>query len=846
MFRRAELAILNQQRGGVVARVAVFMAVLFAIGGGALFLFSSAGSIQRSSAPTTSTALRSSAKVESEALPAAGIVGWIDSPALDTIVGDVVSTEGWALASKGVRGVDIVIDGRVHAADYGLPRPDVAIARPGYPDAGVSGFRLQKQLSPSSVGRHVIEYVVTDRTGTNATFGRRVLISGSVPKVWGLQLDARPGLESAKFYFLMMVSGVASGAATEVVGQYKDYVSRTQKVGIAVPILYLRTTKGAKGDWKFAPDFDTSLRCGEKPVAEDNLQNAIEFAKQKNVPIQFVLNGGIWADSSCSTPEWDLTDHLEEEVENCQWSQNDEVFPDDLLKGLAGSTESPQLTRALTYSIYASKVRAYKKRNLQAAARIIAEFARQHPDLFVGVALDSDTSMISSFLQKQIFDYNPGMIRQFREWLQGTGPYAGGEGKGSLDLSRYRRERPLTLMDASRLAQQHWNSWDEVQPPRRIPTLASDWNDPWWQTWDAFRKHVVKLHYDELSMWVHEMGIAQENIFSAQGFVSPDASHKPFAVRVDSVGQNYDSAGVSVEGAVPKFGHLGAILYGKAARNDAPMETPHSLFATFARVDDSWAIVEYNNAELDRPSEAPSYSAAYKTFRDAFNYGARRISAMAWNGSNGLNIGNKGFVGYTAWRNTGPEDAMRDFLLAHWDVPSGAQLWTFGTPHYATDDGWTVVGGTMDRGGGFLKLKPEAQSLTLVSPSDLVIRPERIDSAMFRFGEGSVPTRISVSAQLHAGDGWVNIGSSASSEVALEWPVKWLDGRTIVSGFKIEINFERVADAVTLAGVLLYPTLGLSVAERAREMKKRREVDGTRPTTSLGTAGTSERGRSRP
>ena len=29
------------------------------------------------------------------------------------------------------------------------------------------------------------------------------------------------------------------------------------------------------------------------------------------------------------------------------------------------------------------------------------------------------------FKQVEYFDFNPGMIRQFREWLRGSGPYAG-------------------------------------------------------------------------------------------------------------------------------------------------------------------------------------------------------------------------------------------------------------------------------------------------------------------------------------------------------------------------------------------------------------------------------------
>ncbi len=68
-------------------------------------------------------------------------------------------------------------------------------------------------------------------------------------------------------------------------------------------------------------------------------------------------------------------------------------IPRRLSEESAGSTNSPELARTLTYNVYAAKVRAYKRRNVEAAARVIADFAREHPDLFVGVTLDADTYM---------------------------------------------------------------------------------------------------------------------------------------------------------------------------------------------------------------------------------------------------------------------------------------------------------------------------------------------------------------------------------------------------------------------------------------------------------------------
>ena len=106
---------------------------------------------------------------------------------------------------------------------------------------------------------------------------------------------------------------------------------------------------------------------------------------------------------------------------NCQWTQDNEVLPDDYRQNLPGSTPSPELARSLTYNVYATKVRHYKRRNLQAAAAIIAAFARAHPTLFAGVVLDADTYMNPFVRDGRWYDYNPGMLKQFRHWLAGSG-----------------------------------------------------------------------------------------------------------------------------------------------------------------------------------------------------------------------------------------------------------------------------------------------------------------------------------------------------------------------------------------------------------------------------------------
>jgi hypothetical protein len=193
-------------------------------------------------------------------------------------------------------------------------------------------------------------------------------------------------------------------------------------------------------------------------VAERFAQRRHSYAIEKRLPVNIILNGGIWGDASCDTPEWDLTDHLEQDVNNVQWDHRANVHPDDLMKNVPGSMPGPQLGRSLTYHVHAAKVRAYKKRNLQAAARRIADFGRQHPDLLVGVTLDADTYM-NPFWGRLPFRLQPGMLRQFREWRRVQVPTWAGPGA---DLQSFRRPDPLTLAQVNALAGKSWTSWDEV------------------------------------------------------------------------------------------------------------------------------------------------------------------------------------------------------------------------------------------------------------------------------------------------------------------------------------------------------------------------------------------------
>jgi hypothetical protein len=658
-----------------------------------------------------------------------GTIGAVESPVAEATVGTAIHISGWALDPAGMRGVDIRVDGRAYPARYGVARRDVAEVKRDYPDAAQSGFSFDGDFAPLASMRHEIAVVAINRSGVETVLAKKGVIPPAAMTAWRELYSRRHAERAPPFYVLPGLSGIALGGALELAGAYDSYVSPTVKFGMRVPILYLRTTLGEKRDWLFDPDWNVEVRCGQKRIAEDSLSAVMTHSIDNKLPVLFTLNGGIWADAGCDVPAWDVNDHLEQDTANCQWNEHDEVMPDDYLKHLTGATESPELGRSLTFNVYAAQNRHYKKRNLQAAGRMVVRFAREHPELFAGVTLDADSYLNPFFEERQWYDYNPGTLKQFRHWLAGTGPYAGVTEEGVPDLSRYLRAHPLTLAQASSMAGKRFRTWEEVDPPRVFPREGKPfWEDRWTHEWEMFRRHLVKLHYDELSEWLVEVGIPPARIFSSQGFIAPYPGSFPFAVHIDSPTKNHDSGGMSIEGAIPVAGHLGAIVYGGSAINDVRMEDDANLFATFHRMDPGWAVGEFNTADFRTPNALPTYAMGYRALREMFNYGARYASPMAWNGSNGFYAGQPGYVSFMAWRNTPLEDAMRDFAVSHAYVPLGSRLWTFGSAQYADSDGWTAApGASAVPGMGYLDIETAGTDAVLVSPPALAILPGETD-----------------------------------------------------------------------------------------------------------------------
>ena len=632
---------------------------------------------------------------------------------------------GWAFSDDPGRKLELRINGRATAARWQkISRPDVAAKYPGIAAARTAGF--DGHYSDPALARDggLVTLQLAEGSGPPAIVAQRRLAPADAPTRWKSAIEERGSFPDDVFYFPIATSHVAAGGADGIHERFSASESATMKVGIRVQILYLRTTLGEAGDYAFDPAFRTdNKRCGKSPIAEDSLDEVIAYSVQHGMPVLFTLNGGIWADSLCDAPEWDINDRLEKDTALCQWNQRNEVMPDDYLSNKPGSFDSPQLARSLSLNIYAERPRFYKKRNLQQATKIIAQFAREHPDLFIGVNLDHDVYINPFFEGEQWYDYNPDTLRQFRQWLRGDGPYALKASGTDTDLTRYARAALLSLTDINRLAKAEWTDWKQVDPPRAFTKGSSAYReDPWFGLWEQFRRQLVAIHYDDLARWVAQAGIAPARIYTGQGFMAPGPNSDTLAEHIDSPAKNYDTGGVSIEGAKPLNGRLGAILYGASARNQIRMEGPHSLFAEFRSLSgENWAAVEFNTADLEQPKHLAGFGDAYQALRELGNYGARLVSPMAWNGS-AADPFVPGFVSYTALRNTPLEDAMVQFMLQRANLPRSARLWEFGAPGHADEDGWFAPrkkASHEDR-AGFFELTTDRDGVAAMeSPSEL-------------------------------------------------------------------------------------------------------------------------------
>ncbi|CAN5495524.1 hypothetical protein BH11PSE11_BH11PSE11_13120 [soil metagenome] len=511
------------------------------------------------------------------------------------------------------------------------------------------------------------------------------------------------------------------------------------EVGFRGRVEYLRTTKGEKADYVFDPNFPERLRHRDgKEMTGDSLAELLDTALRLRAPLMLTLDGGVWADAKFSAPDVDVVDMLERDESAVQWNQFGKSEPDDALKNLAGATDSPELARMMSLNHYNRRFLDYKKRNLQAAVREIVKFNRAHPGQFVMINLDPDLYINPWFYLTQWYDYNPGTLRQYREWLFHLGPYADG---GALAASR--REPRMTLADANRMAAQNWSEINAVEPPRK----SLDYGDAWQQSWTQFKRHLVARHYDDLAAWAVEAGLPPDRIYTSQTFIQPDV-----AVTVTDRATGWtDQAGVSIEGAKPRQGHLGAILYGPASRNLGKPRSGASLIENVRLTDPQWGVVEFHPGTISFPEKLPSHGESYSTMSAVINHGARFLSPMWGSFAGDRDVRPNNFKAYDVMEGSAFEYQLVWWLRAAREWPAGSLYFPFGNPMVSSTDGWSATAGTqLASGPGALTLSSDTANPGIQSPQ---WGAHALTSAARLVVSGNWPQQATLSAELSLDDG---------------------------------------------------------------------------------------------
>lgn len=609
-----------------------------------------------------------------------------------------VDLDAWAFSEDGIEAAVVETEAGIALGPMRVVRRDLAladferVAAPAGPAAPLRGtaYRARVVTAGLPAGVHRLVVRATDRRQ------RSVALPGPLLRVGGRTAPACDGTPR-RLYYPGNHKAFRGGFA-----QMQAWRALTAggcvEVGIRGRVEYLRTTHGRRHDYRFDADFPDAgrLRNGREMTGV-SLRMLLDLALAHKAPLLVTLDGGVWADNAFADPEIDVVDMLEADERTVQWNQFGRAEADRALADLPGALDSPELARMMSLNRYNQRFRDYKKRNLQAAVREILRFARAHPDIDVRINLDPDNYINPWFYMKQWYDYNPDALRQFREWLFHLGPYADGG-----ELAHAREVPKATLESAGRLAGRAFASVDAVDPPRE----AIDYDDPWQQAWSRFRRHLVAQHYEDLADWAVEAGMAPARIHTAQTFIQADVA---VGVRDRATGWT-DQAGVSIEGAKPRRGHLGTIMYGPASRNLGATRAGRSLVDTIRSVDPAWGVVEFHPAVIALREQLPSHAEAYQTLLALVNGGAAFLSPM-WNSrAADQRLHPERFRSYDALEGTAFEYQMAWWLLELQRVPLGTLLFPFGNSQVASADGWVGVGATtvIPRGGRLVLRGTEA------------------------------------------------------------------------------------------------------------------------------------------
>jgi hypothetical protein len=379
--------------------------------------------------------------------------------------------------------------------------------------------------------------------------------------------------------------------------------------------------------WSLSRDIQSSYQ--DYIFDPKNLNYMLGLAAKSNLPILVHMNNGRWAD--CCTPNSDggwgdslldfVASHPNTTMEDSngvsQYSHN-------------GGNDYFTLSRLNT--VY----RAYKKRNSQASASVLASWAAANPNLFAGVSLSSET-----LYPKNQVDYNPLAVDEWKQWMRNIGIY----GPGGLYFGAGRVPLFQDIHAFNHATGQAFASWSTMHPPISIVP-----GDPFAEEWDRWRVQMLINAVSDETLWIAQAGIDRNLIYGHQ------------TPRVDDY-----SNGDSVETFTAANGAGGVTYYGWDPANFG--ETDNVMRGAGKN---NFGVFELNPLSTD-------FTTCYNTLLTLYNDGAKIICPNSWESDEAVKDQYAVFAS-PHWGDSFGY-AIKEFLLDHGNSPRNVQPppWNPGT-----------------------------------------------------------------------------------------------------------------------------------------------------------------------
>lgn len=226
-----------------------------------------------------------------------------------------------------------------------------------------------------------------------------------------------------------------------------------------------------------------------------NLEYMLGLAVSAQLPILVHMNNGRWAD--CCTPNssggWGdvLLDFIAAQPQTT-------VLNNAGVSQFGHNFGSNYFTLSRLNDVYVK----YKKRNIQDAAKVLAEWSNANPGLFAGVSLDSETLMANSES-----DFNPLAIQEWKMWLMNTGIYGpGGVYHGSGRVPAFN-----SIGDFNTAMGTNFASWDAMSPPTGVTP-----GNTFYEEWERWRVLLIVHSTSDETLWLEQAGLERTVVYGHQ------------------------------------------------------------------------------------------------------------------------------------------------------------------------------------------------------------------------------------------------------------------------------------------------------------------------------------------